>query len=84
MIYDQFQTDKQAFELVCINGVYQIRVKSLHIWFDALIGKFFWKTLYRSNSLRKLRRRMFKMEEEERNPLIFAIKNKNNESYLHQ
>jgi hypothetical protein len=67
MIYDQFQTDKQAFELVCINGVYQIRVKSLHIWFDALIGKFFWKTLYFSDSLADAKIAFYKLQNNQKN-----------------
>jgi hypothetical protein len=67
MIYDQFQTDKQAFELVCINGVYQIRVKSIKIWFDALIGKFFWKTLYFSDSLFDTKKAFYMLAKEKGN-----------------
>lgn len=77
MIYDLFTTDKQDFELVCINGVYQIRVKSLHIWFDALIGKFFWKTLYFSDSLADAKIAFYKLENEQ-NTLSVT----NNESNL--
>jgi hypothetical protein len=67
MIYDQFQTDKHAFELVRINGVYQIRVKSRHIWFDALIGKFFWKTLYFSDSLADAKIAFYKLQNNQKN-----------------